>query len=52
MEGHKPVIFHHIALPQFPKKVFVMCDNNELEIRMCLAFVDNAIRCVNKVAAS
>lgn len=51
-QRREPVIIHYIILAQFLKEFFVVGDNNELEIRMCLAFIDNAIRCVNKVAAS
>ena len=40
---HLPIILHDIRLPKFAKKVFVVSDYDQLEIRVILALVDNAI---------
>jgi hypothetical protein len=43
MNSHVPIILHHITLTQLAKEVLVVRDNNQLEIRMVLAFVDDAV---------
>ena len=35
----EPIIFHNITLSQFPQKVFVMGDDDQLEIRVALTFI-------------
>lgn len=38
---NKPIVFHNIALSQFPQKVFVMGDDDQLEIRVALTLIDD-----------
>jgi hypothetical protein len=40
LEG-KPVVFHDITLSQFPQEIFVMGDDDQLEIRVALTLVDD-----------
>jgi hypothetical protein len=37
-----PIIFHDITLPELPKEILVMRDDDELEVSMVLSFVDDA----------
>ena len=41
--GRSPVVLHHIALPELPQEVLVMGDDDELEIRVIPAFIDDAV---------
>lgn len=40
--GHIPIVFHHITLSQFAKEILIVRDDNELEIRVVFAFIDDA----------
>jgi hypothetical protein len=37
----KPIVFHNITLSQFPQKVFIMGDDDQLEIRVALTLIDD-----------
>jgi hypothetical protein len=37
-----PIMFHHLCLTQFPQKVLVVRDDNQLEVRVALSFPDDA----------
>lgn len=39
--GDKPIIFHNITLSQFSQEIFVMGDNDQLEIRVALTLIDD-----------
>ena len=38
---HLPVVLHNIALPQFTQEVLIVRDDDELEVRVALALVDD-----------
>jgi hypothetical protein len=37
-----PIVFHNITLTELPKEIFVMRDDDKLEISVVLSFVDDA----------
>lgn len=39
---HIPIVFHHITLSQFAKEILIVRDDNELEIGVVFAFIDDA----------
>ena len=41
MKGGAPVVFHYVTLPELGQEVLVVRDNDELEVGVVLAFVDN-----------
>lgn len=38
----EPIVFHDVTLTQLSQKVLIVGDDNQLEVGMTLAFVDNA----------
>jgi hypothetical protein len=42
-----PIVFHDIVLAELTQEVLVMCDDDELEIRMIFSFIDDTILWVN-----
>lgn len=38
-----PVVFHNVGLSKLAKEILVVGDNNELEVGVALALIDNAI---------
>lgn len=40
----KPVIFYNFTLTQLPQEIFIVSDDDQLEVGMVLAFVDNTDR--------
>jgi hypothetical protein len=41
-EGDIPIVFHHISLTKFSEKVLIVSDDDELEIRVRFALIDDA----------
>jgi hypothetical protein len=37
-----PIVFHNITLTELPKEIFVMRDDDKLEISVIFSFVDDA----------
>ena len=40
--ARSPIVFHNITLTELPKEIFVMRDDDKLEISVVLSFVDDA----------
>lgn len=36
-------MLHHIILPKLPQEILIMCDDDQLEMTLILALVDNAV---------
>jgi hypothetical protein len=39
----RPIVFHDVVLTQLPKEILVVSDYDQLEIRVILAFIDDAV---------